>query len=292
MKIALTGAGGFLGRALAPRLIAAGHSVQPINLRASAALPPVDAVVHLAGEPVAQRWTAQVKRRILDSRAQLTRGLVESMALLAPRPATLISASAIGIYGSPGDRILTEDSPPGTGFLSDVCVVWERTAGVANALGIRVVNLRSGIVLGDGGALARMLPAFRWGVGGRLGSGRQWMSWIHIDDWAALVEFALRAKRLRGPVNAAAPNPTRNAEFTRTLASVLHRPAFAAAPPFALKLLFGEMAGVLLSSQRVLPKAAQAAGFQFRYPELGPALGHLLGRGGPSAQSPSLLHCI
>jgi uncharacterized protein (TIGR01777 family) len=292
MKIALTGASGFLGRALAPRLIAAGHSVEPVNLRESAALPPVDAVVHLAGEPVAQRWTAPAKRRILESRAQGTRELVESMARLSPRPATLISASAIGIYGSPGDRILTEDSPPGSGFLADVCVVWERTAGVANALGIRVVNLRTGIVLGDGGTLARMLPAFRWGAGGRLGSGRQWVSWIHIDDWAALVEFALRVKRLHGPLNATAPNPVRNAAFTRTLASNLHRPAFATLPACVLKLLFGEMAGVLLSSQRVLPKAAQAAGFQFRYPDLGPALDHLLGRGGSSAQPPSLLHCI
>lgn len=292
MKIALTGASGFLGRTLAPRLIAAGHSVEPVNLRASAGLPTVDAVVHLAGEPVAQRWTPQAKRRILDSRVQLTRELVESMARLSPRPATFISASAIGIYGSQGDRILGEDSPPGSGFLSDVCVVWERTAGVANALGIRVVNLRTGVVLGNGGALARMLPAFRWGAGGRLGSGRQWMSWIHIHDWAALIEFALREKRLHGPLNATAPNPVTNAEFTRTLASILHRPAFAAVPAFALKLLFGEMAGVLLSSQRVLPKAAQAAGFQFLYPDLGPALHHLLGRAGSSAQPPSLLHCI
>ncbi|MGO9097744.1 MAG: TIGR01777 family oxidoreductase [Bryobacteraceae bacterium] len=292
MKIALTGASGFLGRALAPKLIAAGHSVERVNLRVSAALPPVDAVVHLAGEPVAQRWTAPAKRRILESRAQLTRELVESMARLSPQPGTLISASAIGIYGSPGDRILTEDSPPGTGFLADVCVVWERAAAVANALGIRVVNLRTGVVLGHGGALAQMLPAFRWGAGGRLGSGRQWMSWIHILDWAALVEFALRESRLHGPLNATAPNPVRNSELTRTLASILHRPAFAALPASVLKLLLGEMAGVLLSSQRVLPKAAQAAGFQFLYPDLGPALRHLLGRAGFSAQPPSLLHCI
>jgi uncharacterized protein (TIGR01777 family) len=235
-------------------------------------------VVHLAGEPLAQRWTAEAKRTIRESRVEGTRALVGSLARLSPRPAMLVSASAVGIYGSRGDQLLTEDSAPGSGFLADVCAEWERTAGVANALGIRVVIVRTGVVLGHGGALARMLPVFKLGLGGRLGSGRQWMSWIHIDDLTALIEFVLSGARLRGPVNATAPNPVTNAEFTRTLASALHRPAFAVVPAFALKMLFGEMASVLLDSQRVLPKAAQAAGFQFRYPDLGPALAGLVGR--------------
>lgn len=278
MKITITGASGFVGRALAGRLVAAGHSVQPLKLRESAAAPAADAVIHLAGEPVAQRWTAEAKRRIRASRAEGTRKLVDSLAQLSPRPATLISASAVGIYGSRGDVILTESSAPGSGFLAEVCVEWERAAGIANALGIRVVNVRIGLVLGHGGALARMLPAFKLGAGGRLGSGEQWMSWIHLDDLTALVEFALSETSLRGPVNATSPNPVTNAEFTRKLAAALHRPAFAAVPAFALKLMFGEMAGVLLDSQRVLPKAAEAAGFRFRYPDLAPALADLLGR--------------
>jgi len=278
MKIAITGASGFIGRALAARLVAAGHSVQPVKLRQGPIMPVSDAVIHLAGEPVAQRWTAEAKRRILQSRAEGTRKVVEALGRLSPRPATLISASAIGVYGARGEKFLAEDSGPGSGFLADVCVVWERTAGVANALGIRVVILRFGLVLGPRGVLGRMLPIFKLGAGGRLGSGRQWVSWIHIDDLTALIEFALGAKRLRGPVNATAPNPVTNAEFTRTLASTLHRPAFATVPEFALKLLFGEMASVLLDSQRVLPKAAVAAGFEFKYPNLGPALADLVGR--------------
>jgi len=278
MKIAVTGASGFIGRALTARLAAAGHIVQPVRLRESAAAAPSEAVVHLAGEPLAQRWTAEAKRTIRESRVEGARALVGSLARLSPRPAMLVSASAVGIYGSRGDQLLTEDSAPGSGFLADVCAEWERTAGVANALGIRVVIVRTGVVLGHGGALARMLPVFKLGLGGRLGSGRQWMSWIHIDDLTALIEFVLSGARLRGPVNATAPNPVTNAEFTRTLASALHRPAFAVVPAFALKMLFGEMASVLLDSQRVLPKAAQAAGFQFRYPDLGPALAGLVGR--------------
>lgn len=278
MKIAVTGASGFIGRALTARLAAAGHIVQPVRLRESAAASPSEAVVHLAGEPLAQRWTAEAKRTIRESRVEGTRALVGSLARLSPRPAMLVSASAVGIYGSRGDQLLTEDSAPGSGFLADVCAEWERTAGVANALGIRVVIVRTGVVLGHGGALARMLPVFKLGLGGRLGSGRQWMSWIHIDDLTALIEFVLSGARLRGPVNATAPNPVTNAGFTRTLASALHRPAFAVVPAFALKMLFGEMASVLLDSQRVLPKAAQAAGFQFRYPDLGPALADLVGR--------------
>jgi uncharacterized protein (TIGR01777 family) len=277
VRIAITGASGFIGRALSARLTAAGHSILPIRLREHAEVPPADAVIHLAGEPVAQRWTATAKRRIRESRVEGTLRLVESMARLSPPPATLVSASAVGIYGSRGDETLTEESAPGADFLAGVCVDWERAAGEAAALGVRVVTPRIGMVLGHGGALARMLLAFKLGLGGRLGSGRQWMSWIHINDLAALIEFALGKPVLRGPVNATAPNPVTNAEFTRVLAYLLHRPAFLPVPAFALKLAFGEMASVLLASQRVLPQAAQAAGFRFEHPQLGPALATLRG---------------
>jgi uncharacterized protein (TIGR01777 family) len=277
MRIAMTGASGFIGRALTARLQAAGHAVEPLRTRETVQAPPCDAVVHLAGEPVAQRWTPEAKRRIRDSRVEGTRRLVESLARMSPPPAVLVSASAVGIYGSRGDETLTESSPPGSGFLAEVCVAWEREAQAAGALGIRVVNPRIGVVLGrGGGALERMLPIFRHGAGGHLGSGRQWMSWIHLDDLTALIEFALDNPGLRGPLNATAPHPLTNTEFTHTLGAALHRPAVLPVPAFALKLKFGEMASVLLDSQRAIPEALQAAGFQFRYPDLGPALASLL----------------
>jgi uncharacterized protein len=242
------------------------------------ALADADAIVHLAGENVAQRWTADARRRILGSRVEGTRRLVEALAGLPRRPAALVCASAIGYYGDCGDAILDETSAPGAGFLPEVCVAWEREALAAEALGRRVARLRIGVVLDRrGGALARMLPPFRMGAGGRLGDGRQWMSWIHLDDLAGLFRFALE-NNLAGPVNAVAPNPARNADFTRTLAGALHRPAFVPVPGFALRLLFGEMAEVLLGSQRVHPKAAQSAGFRYRFPDLAPALKDLLRR--------------
>ncbi len=274
MRIAVTGASGFIGRALTAKLATAGHTVEPLKTRESVEVPPCDAVVNLAGEPVAQRWTPEAKQRIRDSRVEGTRRLVESMGRLSPPPAALVCASAVGIYGSRGDEVLTESSPPGGGFLAEVCIAWERAAAQAEgALGVRVVSLRTGVVLGrGGGALERMLPIFHHGAGGHLSSGRQWMSWIHLEDLTSLFEFALNEKRLRGPVNATAPHPVTNAEFTHVLGAALHRPAVLPVPAFALKLKFGEMASVLLDSQRAVPEAAQAAGFQFRYPELGPAL--------------------
>jgi uncharacterized protein (TIGR01777 family) len=275
MKIAMTGASGFIGRALSARLTASGHTVEPVNTRETADVPPCDAVVNLAGEPVSQRWTREAKQRIRDSRIEGTRRLVESMGRLSPPPSVLVCASAVGIYGSRGDEVLTESSPPGQGFLAEVCVEWERVAARAeeDVAGVRVVNLRTGVALGrDGGALDHMLPIFHRGAGGHLGSGRQWMSWIHLDDLTSLFEFALTDARLRGPVNATAPQPVTNAEFTHALGAALHRPAVLPVPAFALKLKFGEMASVLLDSQRVVPETAQAAGFQFRYPEIGPAL--------------------
>jgi uncharacterized protein (TIGR01777 family) len=280
MNISISGASGFIGRHLMKSLAQAGHSVCALSRHAPAAesLREADAIIHLAGEPVAQRWTAAAKQRILDSRVVGTRNLVEALGRLTRRPETLICASAIGYYGSRGDEVLTESSAPGSGFLPEVCVAWEREAQAAEAFGIRVVRVRTGVVLdANGGALVRMLPPFRMGLGGRLGSGRQWMSWIHLEDLAALFQFAVESQ-VRGPLNAVAPNPVTNSDFTRELAHALRRPAVFPVPEFALKMLFGEMADVLLASQRVAPAAAEAAGFRFRFPQLAPALESLLRR--------------
>lgn len=292
MRITLTGATGFVGAALAPKLQRAGHSTflltrNPAGRENAAAWDPAagppartgapEAVIHLAGEPVAQRWSAEVKRRIRDSRILGTRHLVQALAQLPEKPRVLVSASAIGYYGDRGDVVLTEESEPGTGFLPETCVEWEREARAAEAAGIRVVLLRIGIVLGrGGGALARMTPPFKLGAGGPLGDGRQWMSWIHLDDVTGLIEWALREEHVRGPVNATAPEAARNRDFTRALGAALHRPAVIPVPAFGLKLMFGEMARVLLESQRVEPRAALQAGYRFRYPELAPALRDLL----------------
>jgi uncharacterized protein (TIGR01777 family) len=224
---------------------------------------------------VAQRWNAEVKRRILESREMGTRNLVDAMR--RQPPSVLVSASGIGYYGSRGDDILTEQEPAGTDFLASVCVAWEREAREAEKFGVRVVSLRGGTVLGaGGGALQKMLTPFRLGVGGRIGSGRQWMSWIHLDDLCSLILFALDNSAMRGAVNATSPNPVTNADFTTALARVLHRPAIFPVPPLALKLMFGEMSKVLMDSQRAVPQAAAGAGFQFRYPPIGAALSNVL----------------
>jgi uncharacterized protein (TIGR01777 family) len=248
----------------------------PLAPAPEAALRGVDAVLHLAGEPVAQRWTAAAKQRIYDSRVVGTRHLVAALASCSPRPPVLVCASAIGYYGSRGDEILSENSGPGTGFLADLCVAWEQEGAKAEALGVRVTRIRIGLVLdAGGGALKPMLAPFRAGLGGPLGGGRQWTSWIHIADLAEMFRFALE-----GPappvVNGVAPGAVTNAEFTRSLAAALHRPAFIPAPKLALRMLFGEMAELLLASQRVAPAAAEAAGFQFQHPELKGALADLL----------------
>jgi uncharacterized protein len=293
MRITLTGATGFIGARLCDSLRHAGHELSLLtrNPRGRAgyaawdplAGPPAElaapeAVVHLAGEPVAQRWSPEVKRRIRDSRVLGTRHLVQALGALPVKPRVLVAASAIGYYGDRGDEVLTEDSTPGAGFLPETCVEWEREAQAAEALGIRVVRLRIGIVLGaGGGALAQMLPPFRICAGGRLGDGRQWMSWIHLADAAGLIQWAIGNDAVAGPLNLAAPAPARNAEFTAVLARVLKRPAIFAVPTLGLKLLFGEMARVLLESQRAEPRSALAAGYSFRFPELEPALRDLLG---------------
>lgn len=294
MNITVTGATGFIGRHLVPVLTARGDQVTILSRRAKEGVnpryltwdarsaPPVeamnaDAVIHLAGESVAQRWTAQVKQRIRASRVEGTRAVVDGLAAASHRPKVLISASAIGIYGSRGEEVLTERSAAGSGFLEDVSVEWEQESQRSVALGVRVVNPRIGIVLGrDGGAMERMLPPFRAGAGGKLGSGEQWMAWIHIADVVGLLLLALDREDIRGPVNLTAPNPVRNAAFTEQLASTLHRPALFTVPLFALKLLFGEMAQVLISSQRVMPEAATRAGYQFQFPQLGAALDDIL----------------
>jgi hypothetical protein len=300
MNITVTGASGFIGNHLIQELLGAGHSIHALGRKRSARLPQAvrfsewpstesepppealasaGAIVYLAGESVAQRWTPEVKQRIRGSRVDGTLNLVNALAKQSRRPQVLVCASAIGYYGSRGDEVLTETSAPGSDFLAQVVIDWEQAARQAEALGIRVAPLRFGVVLGkDGGALAKMLPPFRLGLGGRLASGQQWMSWIHVDDVIALIRFSLDNSAARGPMNATSPHPVRNAEFTNELAAALHRPAIFPVPKLALKTLFGEMAEVILGSQRVLPKAAQSAGFQFQYPELRPALLRLLSK--------------
>ena len=297
MQITLTGATGFIGKRLVERLLNDGHALHILARRnpqmdsrahfapwdALTGEPPAevlqraDAVIHLAGEPVAQRWNPEVKERIRKSRVEGTRRLVEALSTLNYRPQVLVCASAIGFYGNRGDERLTEDSDPGQGFLPEVCMEWERTADLAKALGMRVVKVRIGVVLGrGGGALKQMLPPFKFGVGGRLGSGRQWMSWVHLDDLVSLIHFAATSDKLRDAVNAVAPKPETNADFTKILARTLHRPAIFPVPAFVVRTLFGEMSEIVLASQKVVPQAAIQAGFPFRYQTLAPALENLL----------------
>lgn len=293
MKTLITGATGLIGSALVPRLSQAVILGREPNAARekfpgaevfgwapeggppdAAAFEGVEAVVHLAGEPIAGgRWTEERKRRIRDSRVAGTRLLVEALAALARPPRVLVCASAIGIYGERGDEELDESSAPGSGFLAEVCREWEAEALKAAGRGIRVVCVRNGIVLSArGGALARMVKPFRLGLGGPIGGGRQWMSWIHLEDEVGILLRALDDAGLSGPVNAVAPQPVTNAEFSRALGSALGRPAFLPLPRFALRAAFGEMSQVLTGSQRVLPRAMLAAGYAFRFPRLDEAL--------------------
>jgi uncharacterized protein len=274
MNIAITGASGLIGARLRERLAEAGHTA--LGISRDATPPACDALVHLAGEPVSQRWTEAAKKRIHDSRVEGTRRLVNALSTQSDRPRVLVCASAVGYYGSRGDQILTEASTPASDYLARVVVGWEEAAREAESLGIRVVRLRFGMVLGPGGALAKLLPLFRFGVGGKLGSGHQWMAWIHIDDAVNLIVFALNFAAIHGAVNATAPHPVTNEEFTERLAIALHRPAILPVPAFALKLALGEMSEMVLASQRVLPTVAKSAGFRFQYPELRDALENLL----------------
>lgn len=239
------------------------------------------AAVHLSGANLAgRRWNASYKQEILESRVTPTHAIATLLAGLRPKPSVLVCASAIGIYGGRGDEVLTESSLPGIGFLPDVCAAWERATEPASDAGIRVVHLRFGVVLSpDGGALAQMLPVFRAGLGGRLGSGRQWISWVTLPDAVRAIEFALESPGLAGPVNVVAPNPVTNLEFTRSLGQALHRPTLLRVPAFAVRLAFGEMAeATVLESERVLPARLTASGFGFEYPELDAGLRDLLTR--------------
>jgi len=298
MKIVITGSSGLIGTALIASLTEAGHRVTRLvrsQPRAEAgeahwdpaagemdatALEGQDAVVNLAGATIAERWTAAKKARIRDSRIQGTRLLCDALAHLQQLPAVLVNASAIGYYGDRGAERLTEDSPPGSGFLADVCREWEGATAAAAQAGVRVVCLRTGVVLSArGGALAKMLPPFRLGLGGRIGSGTQFMSWIALDDLVGIVRHALATPTLAGPVNAVAPNPVTNQEFTTTLGKVLGRPTPFPVPAFAMRLAFGQMADeLLLGSARVEPQRIAASGYSFRFPNLEAALRHVLNR--------------
>ncbi len=296
MNVLLTGSSGLIGSALAPALSGDGHRVRRLRRAASTAagatswnpadgafaagaLDGIDAVVHLAGENIAGgRWTAARKARIRDSRVDGTRRLSEALAALDTPPRVLVAASAIGFYGDRGDALLDESAAPGTGFLPEVSRSWEAAAAPAREAGIRVVHLRIGVVLSPaGGALAQMLLPFRLGVGGVLGSGDQYMSWIALDDVVGVVRHALPDESLSGPVNTVAPQAVTNREFTRTLGKVLRRPTILPAPAFALRVALGEMAdALLLASTRVDPAALRATTFEFRHPQLDGALRQLL----------------
>jgi uncharacterized protein (TIGR01777 family) len=287
VRVLVAGGTGFVGEALRDALGAAGHEVtvvsrDPERVEGPAvawedlavAVPESDAIVNLAGESIAGgRWSPARKERIRDSRVSTTRRIVEAVASVAQRPQVLLNASAIGYYGPRGDETCDECTPAGTGFLADVCKAWEAEAAAAEHHGVRVVRLRLGVVLGrDGGALARMVPSFRAFLGGPLGDGKQWMSWIHRDDVCGLALCALTDERVRGPVNATAPGPVTNAEFARTLGDVLARPAVVRTPAFVLRLVFGELADMLLTGQRVLPRVADRLGYHWRYTHLAAAL--------------------
>jgi uncharacterized protein (TIGR01777 family) len=249
------------------------------NTLDAAALEGFDAVVHLAGESIAAgRWTAAQKKRILDSRVQGTRLLANTLAQLQRRPSVMVSASAVGFYGDCGDRILREDSPPGNDFLATVCREWEASTEAATKAGIRVVHLRSGVVLAkEGGALAKMLLPFKMGVGGRIGSGRQYMSWIDLEDEVGVILHCLSHESLRGPVNSVGPSPVTNAEFTKALGRALSRPTIFPLPAFMARVILGEMAdALLLSSQRVEPTKIEAAGFRFQHTNLDQTLRRIL----------------
>lgn len=318
MRLVISGGTGLIGSALARRLQEDGHEV--VILTRSAAVPAAGgggsagvgdgrrryvpwtaapirpgepeppwwaavagaaAVVNLAGESIAAgRWTPRRKERIRESRLQATRALVQAIEAVEPRPAVLVSGSAVGYYGPRGDEVVDEATPAGDDFLSRVCVAWEAEARKAAASGVRVVLVRTGLVFArEGGALPRLVLPFRLGAGGPLGGGRQWMPWIHLDDLVALLAFLLEGPGLEGPFNGTAPNPVTNRDFARSLGKMLHRPSWLPAPAFALRLALGEMAdALLLSGQRAVPRRAEQAGFRFRFPEVEPALRDLLSR--------------
>lgn len=295
--VLLSGASGFIGSELARSFTRDGYRVARLSRREAspgegsigwsaeqgwideralrALEPPPEIVVNLAGEPIAQRWTSRRKQAIRDSRVNGTATLAKAIAALSVPPRVLVSGSAIGYYGTDrGDEVLRETSSPGRDYLAQTALAWEGATAAASRAGIRVVTPRTGVVLGKhGGALARLLLPFRLGVGGRIGSGRHWMSWISLEDTVRALRFVAETARIEGAVNLSAPNPVRSIEFTKTLGRALHRPTIIPAPAFALKLVFGEMAqATILASQRVLPEKLAGAGFEFRHPRVEDAL--------------------
>jgi uncharacterized protein (TIGR01777 family) len=301
MKILITGASGLVGRALGQELKRAGHTVcrlvrpgtvdtgtdsggfdvkwDPATRELGGAAVGADAVVNLAGAPVAdKRWSDDRKKLLRSSRVDSTRALVGSLERMAARPGVLVSASAVGYYGDRGDEILTEESGPSKDFLGELAREWEEEARQAEALNIRVVRARFGIILAKhGGALPQMMKPFQFGLGGKLGTGQQWMSWVTVADVVAILKYALENNAVRGAVNVVSPQPVRNAEFTKVLGEIMHRPAFFTAPAFALRLALGEMAdGMLLASERVQPSVLEKLGYRFLHPDLAIALKSIL----------------
>ena len=296
ITVAIAGASGFLGGAFARHLSNAGHTVRRIGRLSSrgvdfqwdldagrldpAALDGADAVINFAGATIAQRWTREHKQAILTSRVRSTEVLAKRMVAVRSPPRVFVSTSAVGFYGSRGDEVIDESSGPGRGFLADVVQRWEQAATPASDAGVRVVYPRLGLVMHpDGGVLAKLIPVYNIGGGGKIGKGTQWMSWIGLHDMMRALDFVMQTESIRGPVNVSAPNPLTNAQFSHTLGEVLHRPALATVPEFAIKLMFGEMGEeTLLSGQRVVPKCLSDNGFRFDYPELAGALLHELGK--------------
>ena len=296
MRLVVAGASGFIGSALSARLLKKGHSLTLLTRGApredstaakrwlrwrpgasgewEAVMNDAEGVINLAGEPIAaKRWTAEQKSKIRASRIETTASIVKAIAKAKQKPGFLINASAVGYYGPRGDEVISEEAPPGTDFLAEVCRNWEREAKNAERLGLRVVCVRTGIVLGrGGGALAKMVPPFKFFMGGPLGSGNQWMPWIHLDDEVGLMLHLIEHAEASGPCNATSPNPVRMKEFCQNLGRVMGRPSWAPVPAFALRILLGEMAEMLLTGQRAVPAAAQRLSYDFRYPGLDDAL--------------------
>ena len=300
-KILVTGGTGFIGRKVCDTLHNKDYDVNVVSRNPERAktkleavgeiygwnpeseqLPPeaiseAEAVIHLAGETITGRWNSEKKQRIRDSRVLSTRNLVESCANAESKPDVLICASAIGLYGDSGDNSFTEETPPGTDYLAEVCKEWETEAYKASELGIRVVTVRIGLVLGlGGGMLQQVLTPFKIGIGGKLGNGQQWMSWIHVDDVVGIILHALENDSINGALNATAPVPVRNIEFTKALGSVLGKPTILPAPYFGLKLMMGEFADFVLLSQKVLPEKTEASGYEFQFKTIDSALSDLL----------------